>query len=84
MSINTRLPVFNISTQKLSLSADTESVLWCGVEYPTVNFVSVVVPSLLAYLPLIALARSTCCLKWMPTDLAFVVTASTPLHGVKP
>ena len=51
MSINTRLPVFNISTQKLSLSADTESVLWCGVEYPTVNFVSVVVPSLLAYLP---------------------------------
>lgn len=51
MSINIKLPVFNISTQKLTLSADGESVLWCGSEYPTVNFVNVVVPSLLAYLP---------------------------------
>lgn len=50
MSINTKLPVFNISTQKLTLSSDSESVLWCSVEYPTVNFVNVVVPSLLAYL----------------------------------
>ncbi|KFX02303.1 hypothetical protein [Pectobacterium carotovorum] len=48
-SINENLPVLNITKQKLTLSKDEATVLWCGVEYPVVNFVNVVVPNLLAY-----------------------------------
>ncbi|MEQ9745853.1 hypothetical protein ABRQ05_16285 [Pectobacterium actinidiae] len=50
-TINPNLPVTNITNQKLTLSKDEATVLWCGVEYPVINFVNVVVPSLLAYFP---------------------------------
>ncbi|RUR89823.1 hypothetical protein PB16LOC_03838 [Pectobacterium versatile] len=50
-TINENLPTIAITKQKLTLSKDESTVLWCGVEYPVVNFVNVVVPSVLAYLP---------------------------------
>jgi len=49
MSINPNLPVPGLTKEKLTLSPDLSSVLYAGQEIPTVHFVKVTVPSLLAF-----------------------------------
>ncbi|RNA78733.1 DUF6971 family protein [[Curtobacterium] plantarum] len=49
MPINPNLPTPGLIKEKLTLSADLQTVLYAGQEIPTVHFVKVTVPSLLAY-----------------------------------
>ncbi|MDU4747372.1 hypothetical protein [uncultured Pantoea sp.] len=49
MTINDALPTPGLTNEKLTLSADLQTVLYAGQEIPTVHFVKVTVPSLLAF-----------------------------------
>jgi len=49
MPINPNLPTPGLSKEKLTLSPDLQTVLYAGQEIPTVHFVKVTVPSLLAF-----------------------------------
>ncbi|MBD8115960.1 MULTISPECIES: DUF6971 family protein [Pantoea] len=49
MPINPNLPTPGLTKEKLTLSPDLQTVLYAGQEIPTVHFVKVTVPSLLAY-----------------------------------
>lgn len=49
MPINPNLPTPGLINEKLTLSADLQTVLYAGQEIPTVHFVKVTVPSLLAF-----------------------------------
>lgn len=49
MPINPNLPVPGLTKEKLTISADLQTVLYAGQEIPTVHFVKVTVPSLLAF-----------------------------------
>lgn len=49
MPINPNLPTPSLTNEKLTLSADLQTVLYAGQEIPTVHFVKVTVPSLLAF-----------------------------------
>ena len=49
MPINDALPKPGLTNEKLILSKDLQTVLYAGDEIPTVHFVKVTVPSLLAF-----------------------------------
>lgn len=49
MAINPSLPVPGLNDQEVTLSADLESVLYCGMDISTEYFIKVTVPSLLGF-----------------------------------
>lgn len=49
MPINHSLPKAGLKGEKLTLSPDNATVLYCGQEIPTAHFVKVTVPSLLGF-----------------------------------
>lgn len=49
MPINHSLPSAGLVGEKLTLSPDNSTVLYCGEEIPTVHFVKVTVPGLLGF-----------------------------------
>jgi len=51
MSINQALPVPGLVNEKLTLSADLQTVLYAGQEVSTEHFVKVTVPALLGFYP---------------------------------